>query len=258
MTFQMKYEIKIDLLPLVKKGRRTGSKINPVKFLVAHDVGNDGLDKKTGKKNGTTARANISYYKDTKEVEASAHGFVDDKEILVCIPLNEKAWHVIYNKPKDNELYGVDANDAAIGVELCYYPEDKARTQKAYEKYVWYLAYLCNVYGLNPLKHITGHHILDPGRKTDPVNALKYHGKSFNNLLNDVQKELIACRQQIEEVSKVSEEIKLTPNQQKDKDVLVRRGYMSKDYKVFSGEMVALITMQAAVVRDLEKSGALK
>lgn len=33
---------------------------------------------------------------------------------------------------------------------------------------------------------------------------------------------------------------------------------MAKNYKVFSGEMVALITIQAAIVRDLEKNGALK
>ena len=60
------------------------------------------------------------------------------------------------------------------------------------------------------------------------------------------------------EVARVSTEIRLTENQQKDKDILVRRGYMAKDYKVFSGEMVALITMQAAMVRDLEKNCALK
>lgn len=60
------------------------------------------------------------------------------------------------------------------------------------------------------------------------------------------------------EESVVDKGIQLTENQQKDKDVLVRRGYMAKDYKVLSGEMVALITMQAAMVRDLEKNGALK
>lgn len=60
------------------------------------------------------------------------------------------------------------------------------------------------------------------------------------------------------EVARVAYQIQLTENQQKDKDVLVRRGYMAKDYKVLSGEMVALITMQATMVRDLEKNGALK
>lgn len=193
MSFKMKYGIKNDLLPLVKTGRRQGSKLGKVKFVVAHDVGNDGLDKITGKKNGTTAKSNINFYKNTPSVQASAHVFIDDQEILVCVPLNEKAWHVIYNKPKDNELFGSDANDAAIGVELCYYPEDKKRSIKAYERYVWYLAYLCDLYDLNPMKQITGHHILDPGRKSDPVNALKYIGKTFSNLLEDVQREYQSC-----------------------------------------------------------------
>lgn len=52
-------------------------------------------------------------------------------------------------------------------------------------------------------------------------------------------------------------EIKLTTIQQKDKDVLVRRGYMSPNYVVKSGKMVAIITMFAAMIRDLEKSGVL-
>ncbi|MGE6487470.1 N-acetylmuramoyl-L-alanine amidase family protein [Paenisporosarcina sp. NPDC076898] len=56
----------------------------------------------------------------------------------------------------------------------------------------------------------------------------------------------------------VENEIKLTVNQQKDKDVLVRRGYMANDYKVMSGEMVALITIIAALIRDLEENDALK
>lgn len=183
----MKYEFGYDLLPKVKSGRRTGSKMTRVGFLVAHDVGNDGLDKKTGRKLGTTARGNISYYRSTPLVLASAHIFVDWKEILICVPLDEKAWHVLYNITKDNQMYGDDSNDIAIGVELCYYPEDKQKTLQAYDRYIWTLAYLCYTYKLNPLRHITGHHILDPGRKSDPLNSLKYLGKNFNDLLNDVK-----------------------------------------------------------------------
>ena len=31
-----------------------------------------------------------------------------------------KGLHVLYKKPKDNELFGANANDAGIGVEYCY------------------------------------------------------------------------------------------------------------------------------------------
>lgn len=185
MAFKMKYPIKNDFLPINTK-RRSGTKIKGVKFLVEHDTGNP----------NSTAQGNVNYYKTSANVmSASAHVFIDEKEIIVCVPLTEKAWHVLYNTTVDNKLFGADSNDYAIGIELCYFPNDKTRSMRAYEKYVWYSAYLCNLYSLNPLKHITGHHILDPARKTDPVNALKHIGKTFNDLLNDINKELIECRQ---------------------------------------------------------------
>ena len=69
-----------------------------VKFIVAHDTGNP----------GSTAQNNVSYYEKTNnETEASAHIFIDDKEIIECIPAltsnkPEKAWHVRYNQSQDN------------------------------------------------------------------------------------------------------------------------------------------------------------
>lgn len=198
MTFKMKYPIKNDLLPNKTK-RRGGTKIKGVRFIVLHDTGNP----------NSTAQGNVNYYKTSaNSMSASAHVFIDDKEIIVCIPVEknvaEKAWHVIYNKPADNLLFGGDSNDYAIGLELCYFPNDKARSLKAYDKYVWYAAYICHLYNLNPLKQLTGHHILDPGRKTDPVNALKHIGKSFNDLIQDIQREFIECKKEIKAVDSVA------------------------------------------------------
>jgi N-acetylmuramoyl-L-alanine amidase len=182
MTFLMKHPIKQSYLPNKTK-RRSGLKNAGIVFIVSHDTGNS----------GSTAANNVNYYKNSaNEMSASAHTFIDDKEIIECIPLNEKAWHVLYNKPKDNQMFGVNANDAAIGVELCY--GGKVDTEEAYKRYVWYTAYLCDKYGLNPQSRITGHHILDPGRKTDPVNALKTINKTFAHFLADVVKEYNDCR----------------------------------------------------------------
>lgn len=196
MAFKMKYAISTDYLP---KGtsRRSGIKADKIRFIVLHDVGNDGYNKTTGRRNGTTARGNINYYKNSPNESASAHTFIDDKEILECIPAitgtPEKAWHVLYNKPIDNQIYGADANDAAIGVELCYYPEDKARSLKAYEKYVWYCAYLAYYFGLDPAKCFSGHEKLDPGRKTDPSNGLKWFGKTTAQCIQDIIAEYNEC-----------------------------------------------------------------
>lgn len=220
--FKMKYAIEKDYLP---KGtnRRGGRLISKVKFIVLHDVGNDGYNKATGRKNGTTARNNISYYRSTPTISASAHTFIDDKEILECIPAvtgaPEKAWHVIYNKPKDNQLFGADSNDAAIGVELCYYPEDKARSQKAYDKYVWYCAYLAYKFGLDPAKCFVGHETLDPGRKTDPSNGLKYIGKTTAQCIQDIIAEYKACTGQSTATSSIKEHIGIATVLVKDLNV---------------------------------------
>lgn len=159
--------------------RRSGLKNKGIKFLVAHDTGNP----------NSTAWQNVNYFKNSaNEMSASAHTFIDDLNVIECIPLDEKAWHVWYSVPTDNNKYSVDANDCSIGVELCYFPDDKARTQKAYDNYVKYVGDLCITYKLDPINQISGHFELDPSRKTDPMNALSIINKSFNDCLRDINK----------------------------------------------------------------------
>jgi N-acetylmuramoyl-L-alanine amidase len=161
--------------------RRSGQLMSPgVKFLVAHDTGNP----------GSTASGNVRYYERSRnEMSASAHIFVDDRQIIECIPaltadMPEKAWHVRYGRVEDNILYGYNANDAAIGVEYCY--GGNINADEAYRKYIWVLAYACWRYGLDPTRSIVGHHLLDPGRKTDPVTGLAHSRRSYTQLLKDV------------------------------------------------------------------------
>jgi len=188
MSFQQKYTIKKKYLTPHSKSprRRPGIPMEKVAFIVAHDTGNP----------GSTAEGNVNYYEATyNKQSASAHIFVDDKEIIECIPLltgkPEKAWHVLYNVTKDNEMYGDDANDVAGGIELCW--GKGINGEEAYKRYVWVLAYACYKFGLNPSKHIVGHEILDPGRKIDPSNGLKHIGKTYQQLRNDVIKEYNEC-----------------------------------------------------------------
>jgi len=76
---------------------------------------------------------------------ASAHIFVDDKEILECFPAitgpPEKAWHVVYNVTTNNQMFGFDTINAALGVEYCY--GNNIQSDEAYKRYVWVLAFLC-------------------------------------------------------------------------------------------------------------------
>lgn len=181
----MRYPIKrIYLSPQSK--RRSGKSIDKVRFLVAHDTGNE----------GSTAKANIMYYERTKdEQSASAHIFVDSVEIVECIPAfekPEKAWHVMSNATElDNVKWGYDANNTAIGVELCF--GGQINTHEAYRRYVWTLAYLCWLYKLDPKLDIVGHSELDPKRKTDPENALRTIKKDMADLIDDVAFEYEIC-----------------------------------------------------------------
>lgn len=153
---------------------RSGEELQNVEYIVSHDTGNP----------GSTAYNNRNYF-DRVQPLASAHTFIDDNYILEIIPLDEKAWHVRSNTAKDNTLYDEDANDAAIGVELAY--GSNIDFQEAYNRYVWYHAYLVDKYGLDPDKDIVAHSTLDPQRRTDPQNALHQNGISWGKFIRDVK-----------------------------------------------------------------------
>jgi LysM repeat protein len=185
MGFKMKYEIKKQYLTAGSK-RRSGIRMPEVDFNVAHDTGNP----------GSTAAGNVGYYERSRnEMYASAAVFVDDKDIIECIPLltsaPEKAWHVLYNVTTDNEMYGDDANDVAGSFELCWGGD--INPEEAYKRFVWVLAYASYKFKLNPAKTIVGHDVLDPRRKIDPSNALKRMGKTTADLIKDVIAEYNDC-----------------------------------------------------------------
>lgn len=186
MAFLQKYQVTPQYLSKPSK-RRSGLLISPgVKFVVAHDTGNP----------RSTASANVGYYERSRDDEsASAHIFVDDKQIIECIPAltgpPEKAWHVLYRVDTDNRMYGYNANDAAIGVEYCY--GDNIDADEAYRKYIWTIARICHTFGLDPATAIVGHAFLDPTRKTDPGSGLGYSRRSYEQLLRDIPLEYQAC-----------------------------------------------------------------
>jgi len=191
MQFREKYEIVQRFLPAPSK-RRSGQAMSPgVRFIVAHDTGNP----------RSTAANNVAYYTRTSdEVEASAHLFVDDREIIECVPAltadPEKAWHVLRRVPVDDQLYGHDANDAAIGIEYCYGSNIDA--DKAYDRYVWVTAYACFRFGLDPESTIVGHFFLDPQRRTDPMTGLAHSRRTYDQFLRDVAQEYAECSREEE------------------------------------------------------------
>lgn len=158
-------------------------------FFVAHDTGNP----------GAPADNHFTYFNNLTGLSVSAQVFIDDTKILEIIPTGtgpdpaERAHHVIRNVKTDNERFGYDANDAALGVELCYGTSSKGKKinfDEAYKRFVWYLAYCCDRWGKNPSTHIASHKQLDPGRKVDCEQALAIAGKTLKDLINDVAAEM--------------------------------------------------------------------
>lgn len=167
----VKNKYKIERRYIENSLARSKQKSN-IKFLVAHETANN------------TANADNHYsYFNNITFSASAHTFIDDKKILEIIPLSEKAWHVQY--AQDRKVLGLGAaNDNAVGSELCR-PGNFA---EAYDRYVWYHAYLCKKFGLQPRKHIVAHKELDPQRRSDPQSWLEPNGISWSQFIDDVQK----------------------------------------------------------------------
>lgn len=163
--------------------RRPGKKLRKEKpeFLVAHDTGNP----------NSTAQNNVDYYENTHNIQqgiASAHIFVDDKEAIICIPVTEVAYHVLPSTTIDNAWYGVDANDGAAGVEICYFT-NKTRSQKSLDNGARVLAYLAEYWGIDYKTEMPGHQDIQYD-KSDPGNALQAsgYGRATSNLDNIVAK----------------------------------------------------------------------
>ena len=168
--------IKQQFLPSPSQ-RRSGLKLDKVLYLVLHDTGNI----------GSTARGNANYYNQSAyEQQASAHFFVDDKEIIQVIPTNEKAWHVRYLVGIDKQMYGVSANDASLGIEFCY--GGAIGSQASYNNYVDLISTLCKQFNLDPKTKLTAHATLDPERRTDPITGLKYVNKTWKDLIQDIDR----------------------------------------------------------------------
>jgi N-acetylmuramoyl-L-alanine amidase len=169
MATSKKYEIERQYIDIGKS--RSGKKLEDVRFIVSHETANPTADADDHQK-----------YFGRNVVSASAHVFIDGEKILEIIPLDEKAWHVNYNKPIDNQMFGDDANDVAIGVELCR----PGSFNEAYDRYVWYHAYLCHNFGLDPKTKIVQHSRLDPQRRSDPESWLKPNGVTWEQFIKDV------------------------------------------------------------------------
>lgn len=124
---------------------RPGDKLAAIKGIVLHYTANPGAsaaNHKTYFGNGAGGRY------------AGAHIFVDEKEALCIVPLNEVAYHANENKCRISKLKGHvggyygDANCTAIGVEMCINKAGKIETA-TFNRTVNVVAELCKKFKLD-------------------------------------------------------------------------------------------------------------
>ena len=78
---------------------------HPIKYIVIHYTAN----------NGDTAKNNADYFARTANLQASAHYFVDEKEVWQSVKDTDTAWHCGGSSYKHKTC----RNSNAIGIELC-------------------------------------------------------------------------------------------------------------------------------------------
>jgi AmpD protein len=103
-----------------------------------------------------------SYFQQIHTLQVSAHLLIRrDGQVVQFVSFDKRAWHAGKSSFQGHE----NCNDFSIGIEL-EGSETIAYKSVQYEKLNAVLAILFENY--STLKHITGHSIIAPGRKTDP------------------------------------------------------------------------------------------
>lgn len=95
----------MDINKKLVKQNYTKSRTSKIKFLVIHDTGNEAPL--------AHAEAHFNYFNNAPR-PASAHYFIDEKQILQIIEDENTAWHCGDGKGK----YGI-TNSNSIGIEIC-------------------------------------------------------------------------------------------------------------------------------------------
>ncbi|MGL5245522.1 MAG: N-acetylmuramoyl-L-alanine amidase, partial [Sarcina sp.] len=150
---------------------RSNQPLNPI-GLVIHDTDNE----------GATAQNNHDYF-NRVYVGASAHYFVDWNKAIKTIPENEVAWHA-----------GYTANHKFLSIEMCV-PKNNNQSEfnKVYENTVELAAKVCKEHGWTSQQIYSHRYCSYTWHQTDhedPYAFLKQFGKSWSDLLSDIQKRI--------------------------------------------------------------------
>lgn len=160
--------IRIELANRVNYG---GKRMAPVEWIVMHYTAND----------GDSSAANASYFQRPLDPVASAHYFVDDREIVQSVPED----YVAYHCGAKQYFHPTCRNANSIGVELC----DTVRngtvmaTERTLDNAAQLVSRLLKKYGLGTERVITHY---DVTHKLCPAYWVQDRS-GFEKFLNRVQ-----------------------------------------------------------------------
>lgn len=139
-----------------------------VKYIVIHDTGNPNK--------GSNAEAHFKLH-DRTDRGASAHYFVDDKQILRIIRDEDKSWHCGDGKGK----YGI-TNENSIGIEMCINIDGDFNI--TYKNTVDLVKHLMNKYDI-PIDRVVRHY--DASRKSCPDSWKQNNWGKWNKFKEDLR-----------------------------------------------------------------------
>lgn len=137
------------------KGRK-----EKIKYIVIHDTGNPNK--------GADAENHYKYF-NSKYVGASAHYFVDEKQILQVINDEDTAWHVGDGKG----VYGINNNNS-IGIEICI---NDGNYDKEVERTLELTKHLMEKHSI-PIENVVRHY--DASRKSCPRFMMTNNWKAWH------------------------------------------------------------------------------
>jgi N-acetylmuramoyl-L-alanine amidase CwlA len=182
--------LKYEFIGYNPHSRPTWKLIN-VRKLVIHYTANP----------GASARNHKNYFANLSDRSASAHIFVDSKEAICILPLDEVAFHANEKKCRipelkgnirkpNGEIYYGDANVTTIGIELCI-EKDGEFHEDTLKNSAQVFADLCKAFKLDPIEDIVRHN--DITGKNCPAPFVE-NTKDYNDFKKSV-KALITPKQ---------------------------------------------------------------
>lgn len=191
-----------------KKGRT-----ETIKYIVVHYTAN----------NGDTAKGNASYFANNRGISASAHYFVDEKEVWQSVKDGDTAWHCGAKTYKHKTC----RNSNSIGVEMCSRKDSKGKyyfKDQTVKNAVEIVKGLMKKYNI-PIENVIRHYDVTGKNCPAPMVEDAEKWKEFKNMLttksaklesgNDIVWELMNGKHKVE-ITEVDRAVEAIDNAKKN------------------------------------------